>query len=68
MAGNETKGPTGTSGSAGGKVNPGDDAAPGTPGTGENICPKCQGTGRLQGSECPECAGTGKVVEGLAGG
>src|SRR3712207_6975533 len=29
------------------QVNPGDDAAPGTPGTGENVCPECKGSGRL---------------------
>ena len=52
-----------------GPTNPGDEAAPGTPGTGENICPHCNGRGRHDdGSECPVCGGTGKVVEGLAGG
>lgn len=50
------------------KMNPGDQARPGTPGTGENICPKCQGTGRLGGESCDYCGGTGKVREGLAGG
>ena len=49
--------------------NPGDEAAPGTPGTGENICPHCNGEGRHgDGRECPVCGGTGKVIEGLAGG
>ncbi|MFV0625102.1 hypothetical protein ACBY01_13980 [Sphingomonas sp. ac-8] len=47
---------------------PGDDVAPGTPGTGENLCPRCGGTGRIDGSECPECEGTGKVIEGIGGG
>ena len=27
--------------------NPGDDALPGTPGTGEDICPTCHGSGKL---------------------
>lgn len=49
-------------------TNPGDDAAPGTPGTGEDICPKCNGSGRIDGGECPECGGTGKVVQGIGGG
>jgi DnaJ-class molecular chaperone len=49
-------------------LNPGDDAAPGTFGTGENICPKCNGTGRIEDGDCANCGGTGKVVEGLAGG
>ena len=50
------------------RVNPGDEAQPGTPGTGENVCPECRGTGRVGSSECQTCGGTGKVVEGLAGG
>ncbi|HEY0014059.1 MAG TPA: hypothetical protein VGB79_14550 [Allosphingosinicella sp.] len=50
-------------------TNPGDEAAPGTPGTGENLCRHCNGTGRhANGSECPECGGTGKVIEGISGG
>jgi hypothetical protein len=47
---------------------PGDEAAPGTPGTGENICPHCGGSGEHGGVPCPVCDGTGKVIEGLAGG
>ena len=47
---------------------PGDDAKPGTPGTGENICPRCSGTGQADGSRCPQCDGTGKIVEGIGGG
>ena len=47
---------------------PGDEAAPGTPGTGENICRHCNGTGEHDGTPCPVCDGTGKVTEGLAGG
>ena len=46
----------------------GDDALPGTPGTGENVCPECNGSGRLADKPCPNCDGTGKVIEGLAGG
>lgn len=49
-------------------TNPGDEAAPGTPGTGENLCPHCNGSGEHDGRPCPVCGGTGKVVEGLAGG
>lgn len=49
-------------------TNPGDEAEPGTPGTGENLCPRCGGSGRLDGGECPECGGTGKVIEGIGGG
>ena len=48
-------------------LNPGDQAVPGTPGTGENLCPDCGGTGRIDAGECPTCGGTGKVVEGIGG-
>jgi DnaJ-class molecular chaperone len=50
-------------------LNPGDEAAPGTPGSGENLCRRCNGKGRTQdGAECPECGGTGTVIEGISGG
>jgi DnaJ-class molecular chaperone len=42
--------------------NPGDEAAPGAPQTGETTCPDCHGTGRAGSGECPECGGTGRVV------
>lgn len=48
-------------------LNPGDDAAPGTPGTGEDICPTCQGKGRVASGQCPNCGGTGTVIEGIGG-
>jgi len=37
---------------------PGDEAAPATPGTGEDICP---------GKRCENCAGTGKIIRGIGG-
>ncbi|WP_167350784.1 hypothetical protein [Methylobacterium variabile] len=46
---------------------PGDKAEPGTPGTGENLCRRCAGTGRIEGDSCPDCAGTGKVTEPIGG-
>ncbi len=48
-------------------LNPGDQAAPGTPSTGENLCPRCGGSGRVDAGECPTCQGAGKVVEGIGG-
>jgi hypothetical protein len=53
---------------AGTQINPGDDAPPGTPGTGEDICRDCHGSGRIDGKTCPACGGTGKVTEGVGGG
>jgi DnaJ-class molecular chaperone len=47
--------------------NPGDEARPGTPGTGEDICPQCQGRGEIARSRCPNCGGTGRIVEGIGG-
>ena len=50
-------------------MNPGDEAPPGTPGTGENICGHCAGKGRMpDGNACRKCGGTGKVIEGVGGG
>jgi RecJ-like exonuclease len=50
------------------KMNPGDEAKPGTPGTGEDICPECNGKGKTARNEpCRNCGGTGKVVRGIGG-
>jgi len=46
---------------------PGDEAPPGTPGTGEDICPRCNGSGRKDGKPCTHCAGTGKIIRGIGG-
>ncbi|MHB8287336.1 MAG: hypothetical protein ACYDD1_22030 [Caulobacteraceae bacterium] len=47
---------------------PGDEAPAGTEGTGENVCPRCQGSGKVDGETCPVCDGDGKVIEGVGGG
>jgi hypothetical protein len=49
------------------QIAPGDEAAPGTPGTGEDICPECHGSGKKAGKRCENCAGTGKIVRGIGG-
>ena len=49
-------------------TSPGDEAAPGTPGTGENLCRACNGSGKQDGEPCPVCEGSGKVIEGIGGG
>jgi hypothetical protein len=48
-------------------MSPGDEAPVGTPGTGETVCPRCGGSGRLGASGCPECGGTGKINVGIGG-
>ena len=63
-----TSGDAGRVGANQAKVNPGDQAAPGTPGAGENVCPDCKGGGRIGNSPCKTCGGTGKVIEGIGGG
>ena len=51
------------------QLNPGDEAPPGTPGTGEDLCLECNGTGKKEGgAECPACNGTGRVVRAIGGG
>jgi hypothetical protein len=47
---------------------PGDEAPPGTPGTGEDLCPDCSGRGRLDGQECGACLGRGRVVKAISAG
>ena len=50
-------------------MNPGDEAAPGSPGTGEDICPVCAGKGQDQGGKsCVNCGGTGRITEAIGGG
>ncbi len=50
------------------KLKPGDEAKPGTPGTGEDVCPECNGKGKTaRGDKCPSCDGTGKIVRGIGG-
>ena len=46
---------------------PGDEAARGTPGTGEDVCPECHGSGRVGAKPCPKCDGSGRVIKGIGG-
>jgi hypothetical protein len=48
-------------------LNPGDEAPAGTPGTGEDICRECKGSGKVNGATCPNCNGRGRVIEGIGG-
>ncbi len=50
-------------------LNPGDEAEPGTPGAGEDVCEACAGSGKLSdGKPCSNCGGSGKVMRGIGGG
>jgi hypothetical protein len=46
---------------------PGDEAQPGTPGTGEDVCPTCDGSGKADGGTCTNCNGSGTIVSGIGG-
>jgi RecJ-like exonuclease len=46
---------------------PGDEAPPGTAGTGEDVCPTCNSSGEVDGEKCANCDGTGRVVTGIGG-
>lgn len=47
---------------------PGDVAPPGTPGTGENTCTHCGGSGTMpDGFRCRDCDGTGVVIVAIGG-
>jgi hypothetical protein len=50
-------------------LKPGDEASPGTPGAGEDLCEACGGTGKQAGgADCPMCEGSGRVMRGIGGG
>ena len=52
-----------TAGDPTGDMAPGDEAPQDTPGAGENVCPACGGSGKVDGATCETCAGTGVVIE-----
>ena len=47
---------------------PGDEAPADTDETAPNVCPRCGGSGELDGGDCQTCAGTGEVQEAVGGG
>lgn len=49
------------------RPSPGDEAPPGTPGTGEDICPVCRGSGVANNNRCPNCEGTGRITKAIGG-
>jgi DnaJ-class molecular chaperone len=50
---------------------PDDDPESGTPGTADDICPECAGTGKQVDKEtgkqisCERCDGTGLIIQGI---
>ena len=49
-------------------LKPGDEAAPGTVGAGEDVCPVCHGERFVEGRPCPNCEATGVIERGIGGG
>jgi len=47
---------------------PGDEAPPDRENAAPNVCPRCGGSGKLEGAECELCAGSGEVQEAVGGG
>jgi DnaJ-class molecular chaperone len=47
---------------------PGDEVPQGADAAGEDVCPRCVGSGVVDGEDCPACGGTGRVTEGVGGG
>lgn len=47
---------------------PVDEAAEGTPGSGQKPCPRCGGSGRVDASVCALCQGEGTVIAAIGGG
>lgn len=52
----------------GAALDPGDEATTGTPGTGEAVCQRCGGSGKLNDAPCPTCGGSGRIAQGIGGG
>lgn len=36
-------------------------------GAGEDVCPTCSGSGRVDDEQCETCGGTGKLIEPVGG-
>ncbi len=49
-------------------MKPGDEAPAGTVGTGDDVCPDCEGRGTVDSKPCPTCAGTGVITRAIGGG
>jgi DnaJ-class molecular chaperone len=49
------------------KTNPGDEAPRGSAGSGEDVCPECHGSGKVQGQPCRNCGGSGRVTRAIGG-
>jgi hypothetical protein len=46
---------------------PGDEAAAGTLGTGEDVCPVCHGSRQINAEICQHCNGNGTIIKAIGG-
>jgi DnaJ-class molecular chaperone len=46
---------------------PGDEVPPGTPGSGDDVCPRCHGSGTIDSQGCEYCSGTGMITRAIGG-
>jgi RecJ-like exonuclease len=47
---------------------PADEAPAEQPPVGEDVCPRCEGSGVVDGDPCPDCQGRGTILTGVGGG
>ena len=47
---------------------PGDEVPLENESAGENVCPACGGSGRIEGGTCRDCGGRGTITEAVGGG
>lgn len=47
---------------------PGDEVPAGMPGSGQDVCLECHGSGQLNGQPCANCGGTGIITRAIGGG
>jgi DnaJ-class molecular chaperone len=48
-------------------MRPGDEGQPGDAPVGEDLCPDCSGSGKVDDGTCSTCRGTGRIEEGVGG-
>ena len=47
---------------------PGDEVPPDSANAAPDVCPRCHGSGQVDGQRCEECGGSGEVITAVGGG
>jgi DnaJ-class molecular chaperone len=50
------------------KMEPGDEVPPDRASAAPDVCPRCEGSGEVDGQRCQDCGGTGTIEEAVGGG